>query len=103
RTRDRRRRRSGRRALRSLVVEQAHPGAQGRSVGDRMIWSRREVLIGAAALAAGGTMERMRSRPIPRTGEQLPVIGMGTWRTFDVDEAEEARKPLRQVLRRLFE
>jgi diketogulonate reductase-like aldo/keto reductase len=48
-------------------------------------------------------MERMRTRPIPRTGEQLPVIGMGTWRTFDVDESEDARKPLREVLRRLFD
>lgn len=26
----------------------------------------------------------MNTRPIPRTGEQLPVIGMGTWQTFDV-------------------
>ena len=48
-------------------------------------------------------MERMRTRPIPSTGEQLPVIGMGTWRTFDVGESDDARKPLREVLRRLFE
>jgi diketogulonate reductase-like aldo/keto reductase len=26
----------------------------------------------------------MLTRPIPRTGEQLPVIGMGTWQTLDV-------------------
>ena len=88
-----------------------------------MTWTRRELLLGAAALGtlarsrptraapaneqgsrgAGGSMERMRTRPIPRTGEQLPVIGMGTWRTFDVDESEDARKPLREVLRRLFD
>jgi len=48
-------------------------------------------------------VERMRTRPIPRTGEPLPVIGMGTYRTFDAGESEEARKPLREVLRRLLE
>jgi len=68
-----------------------------------MSWSRRELLQLFAALSAGGPMERMRTRAIPRTGEQLPVIGMGTYRTFDVGEAEEERKPLREVLRRLFD
>ena len=68
-----------------------------------MTWSRREILQLSVALAAGGPVERMRTRPIPRTGEQLPVIGMGTWRTFDVGESEEAKKPLREVLARLFE
>ncbi len=68
-----------------------------------MSWSRRDVLKLSAVLAAGGPMERMRTRPIPRTGEQLPVIGMGTYRTFDVDDSEGARQPLREVLRRLFE
>jgi diketogulonate reductase-like aldo/keto reductase len=79
-----------------------------------MIWSRREILLGVAtALAAprsfaqeqrgGGNVERIRTRPIPRTGEQIPVIGMGTYRTFNVDESEESRRPLREVLRRLFQ
>jgi diketogulonate reductase-like aldo/keto reductase len=69
-----------------------------------MSWSRRDVLkLSAAVLAAGGQMERMRTRKIPRGGEELPVIGMGTYRTFDVGESEEARGPLREVLRRLFE
>ena len=45
-------------------------------------------------------MERIRTRRIPRTGEQLPVIGMGTYRTFDA--GEEASKPLREVLQRFF-
>ena len=39
------------------------------------------------------------TKPIPRTGESLPVIGLGTWQTFDVGPAESARAPLRQVLR----
>ncbi|MEX0806752.1 MAG: hypothetical protein WD688_26040 [Candidatus Binatia bacterium] len=39
------------------------------------------------------------TRPIPRTGESLPVIGLGTWQTLDVGQAESARAPLREVMR----
>ena len=69
--------------------------------------SRRELLrlaLGAGALAfsnitmAATTMLR---RPIPRTAESLPVIGLGTWQTFDVGSSESARAPLRDVLREL--
>ena len=35
-------------------------------------------------------------RAIPRSGELLPVIGLGTWQTFDVGAAQ--RSPLREVL-----
>ena len=38
-------------------------------------------------------------RPIPRTGESLPVIGLGTWQTFDVGKGQSAREPLKAVLR----
>ena len=41
----------------------------------------------------------MRTRAIPRTGETLPVIGMGTWRTFDTAE----RTALVDVVRTLFD
>lgn len=37
-------------------------------------------------------------RVIPKTGESLPVIGLGTWSTFDVGVAPAARLPLRHVL-----
>jgi diketogulonate reductase-like aldo/keto reductase len=40
----------------------------------------------------------MIQRPIPRTGELLPVIGLGTWQTFDVGRTQSAREPLRAVL-----
>jgi hypothetical protein len=42
------------------------------------------------ALAVGSDPSPMLSRPIPSTGELLPVIGMGTWQTFDADEAAAA-------------
>src|SRR5689334_5458900 len=40
----------------------------------------------------------MLTRPIPSSGETLPVIGMGTWQTFDVGTGRAARAPLRAVL-----
>jgi aryl-alcohol dehydrogenase-like predicted oxidoreductase len=44
----------------------------------------------------------MLARPIPRTGETLPAIGLGTWQTFDVPDRESERAPLRQVLEAFF-
>ena len=43
------------------------------------------------------------SRPIPSTGELMPVIGLGTWPVFDVGGEESARRPLREVVRRLLD
>lgn len=40
----------------------------------------------------------MLTRPIPSTGEMLPVIGLGTWQTFDVGDDRAARAALRAVL-----
>jgi len=40
----------------------------------------------------------MRGRTISSTGEELPVIGLGTWQTFDVGDSASARAPLRTVL-----
>ena len=69
--------------------------------------SRRELLratLGAAALVFNGVTlaaETMLRRPIPKSAESLPVIGLGTWQTFDVGVSESARAPLRDVLREL--
>ena len=58
----------------------------------------------AAATAAGGrwahgeSVVPLRTRPIPSTGEALPVIGLGTWQTFDVGRSAEERAPLDEVL-----
>ena len=43
------------------------------------------------------------TRTIPATGEQIPVIGMGSWITFDVGENPTARATRVQVLRTFFE
>ncbi|WP_339824883.1 aldo/keto reductase [uncultured Arenimonas sp.] len=70
--------------------------------------SRREFLS-AAVIAAGAVALRpalaltplppgMQMRAIPSTGERIPVIGMGTSGSFEVDAA--GREPLKEVLRR---
>ena len=45
----------------------------------------------------------MHQRKIPSSGEMLPVIGCGTWRTFDVGGKPEDRAPLAEVLKVLFD
>ncbi len=45
----------------------------------------------------------MLKRPIPRSGELLPAVGVGTWQTFDVGPADPARAELQEVLRLLAE
>ncbi|NNC70431.1 MAG: aldo/keto reductase [Flavobacteriaceae bacterium] len=40
----------------------------------------------------------MLQRPIPSSNEKLPVVGLGTWQTFDVGNSIESRKTLTQVL-----
>jgi len=64
-------------------------------------------LIGTTALGcffpalsraqSSGQVSTMLTRSIPSSGEKLPVIGLGTWQTFDVDPAQSA--PLAEVLR----
>jgi diketogulonate reductase-like aldo/keto reductase len=46
--------------------------------------------------------EKMRTRLIPSTREPLPVVGCGTYRTFDVGATPEERAPLLEVLKMLF-
>jgi len=46
---------------------------------------------------------RMLTRPIPSTGEAMPVIGLGTWRAFDVGTDPSTRQPLREVLQLLLD
>jgi diketogulonate reductase-like aldo/keto reductase len=57
--------------------------------------------FGAGALVFGGPAamaDSLIKKPIPKTGELLPAIGLGTWQTFDVGAAKAAREPLRAVL-----
>jgi aryl-alcohol dehydrogenase-like predicted oxidoreductase len=66
-------------------------------------WLKLALGTGIAAMGAGGTpaapAPAMIVRAIPASGERLPVIGLGTWQTFDVGAGESERAPLREVLR----
>jgi diketogulonate reductase-like aldo/keto reductase len=78
---------------------------------DDMVMTRREAsrLIiasaGAAAFPIGTSNLRgendsssMLQRAIPSSGEKIPVIGLGTWQTFDVGESPTDREPLEKTL-----
>jgi diketogulonate reductase-like aldo/keto reductase len=41
------------------------------------------------------------AKKIPATGEPMPVVGLGTWQSFDVSADAAARGPLREVLQGL--
>jgi diketogulonate reductase-like aldo/keto reductase len=59
------------------------------------------LLAAAAANRAALAQDRIMTKPIPSTREPLPVIGVGTWQTFDVGADQAARSPLREVLKLL--
>lgn len=73
--------------------------------------TRRDLLraaghISVAAAVAPATMAaetNLIMRPIPKTGELLPVIGLGTYRTFNVGADAAEREPLRQVTQAFFD
>jgi len=70
---------------------------------------RRELLrwLGGAGFALGAgarvsARESMLERVVPASGERLPVVGLGTYRTFDLRPGEP-RAPLAEVLARFVE
>ncbi len=77
----------------------------------RLPLSRRAVLkwvgfaVGGAVLDREGAMaspDSMISRKIPKSGEPLPAVGLGTYRTFDVTgsaEREQAKEVMRDFAR----
>ena len=74
---------------------------------------RRQVL--KLGLAAAGAMmlpdlkpaladgNRQLARTIPSSGENIPAVGLGTSRTFDVGSGESELAPLREVVRSFVE
>jgi diketogulonate reductase-like aldo/keto reductase len=68
---------------------------------------RRLVLQALATTAVSAAMVHrssaeapvMAARPIPASGEILPVVGLGTYQSFDVGREASERDPLKDVLR----
>jgi len=56
-----------------------------------------------ASPPAGAAMKTMTTRPIPSTGEALPVVGCGTYVGFDVEAGSEAYARLPGVVQALFD
>lgn len=59
------------------------------------------LIAAGAAMPATSASTSMITRPIPRSGEALPIVGLGTWQTFDVGPDASQRAPLREVLQTL--
>ncbi|WP_205813692.1 aldo/keto reductase [Burkholderia sp. Ac-20365] len=56
----------------------------------------------ASAQDSSKPLPQMERRKIPSTGEPLPIVGCGTWRTFDVDNDPNGLARLADVLKTLF-
>jgi len=79
---------------------------------NRQRFSRRALLAGIGALGVAGAVAGrraaaepgpVRTKPIPATGERLPVIGMGSWVTFDVGDDSALRAGRLAVLQAFFD
>ncbi|MBI4204807.1 MAG: aldo/keto reductase [Betaproteobacteria bacterium] len=55
------------------------------------------------AHSADAAVKGILKRAIPRSGERLPAVGLGTWQTFDVGPRAAERAELKEVLRLLVE
>ncbi|WP_420601969.1 aldo/keto reductase [Flagellimonas sp.] len=74
----------------------------------KAMYNRRELiklsLLGGIGLSFHPYLEtfsassKILTRAIPITGELLPVVGLGTWQTFDVESSKQQHAVLSQVL-----
>jgi len=85
-------------AAASVALAPAVLTGKAAAQGARGILSR----SAASGPGAAAPLDMIR-KAIPSTGERIPVIGMGTWQTFMVEDREEELAPLREVLRSFVE
>src|SRR4051812_6140687 len=69
---------------------------------------RRRLLQWAPALALPGARAQPvpanpLTRAIPSTGEQIPLVGLGSWISFNVGRDPQARAECAEVMRQFFE
>src|SRR6266545_6623396 len=62
-------------------------------------FSRRRLLRSLAATAPG---QQVLTKPIPSTGEAIPLVGLGSWITFNVGNDPVARNSCAEVMHAFF-
>ena len=74
--------------------------------------SRRALLASLAAAGAASVLRPLTpaarpgpilTRPIPSTGEKLPLVGLGSWITFNVGDDPAGRDSCAEVMRAFFQ
>ena len=74
--------------------------------------TRRTLLSSLAAAGAASALRPLSpatargpilTRPIPSTGERLPLVGLGSWITFNVGDDPAARDSCAEVMRAFFQ
>jgi diketogulonate reductase-like aldo/keto reductase len=65
----------------------------------RRRWLQLVSALGVGAVSGVTAAATPLRRTIPSSGEALPVIGLGTWQTFDVGSSVPERAALKDVLR----
>ena len=60
-------------------------------------------MLPVAGLPVSASPAAISKRPIPASGELIPILGMGTWITFNVGPSERLRKARAHVLQSFFD
>ena len=74
---------------------------------DEKTWNRREIIAAGAAagclpgLSLAALSNKMRTKPIPASGETLPIIGLGTYEVFDVKSTPDEIATRKEIVERL--
>ena len=55
-----------------------------------------------SAFAQAPVQPQVLTKPIPSSGEQVPVVGLGTWITFNVGKDRVLREQSTEVVRQFF-
>jgi len=80
--------------------------------GGGRVFTRREVLTLAAAAGAAAALPighsraaegPVMTRPVPRTGERIPVVGLGTAIVFDIGDDARQRAERRDVIQKMID
>ena len=76
------------------------------NMSDRTLYSRRTILGMLTAPLIGPAIQKQHrtliTKPIPSSGEMLPVVGLGSWITFNVGRDTVARNQCTEVMRNFF-